>query len=103
MVRKACESNARRANRNILHVTPTKAVVKNVRLVKTLPKAKLEPPRVKVVMLDERARVVKYAKRVNTVPVQTTNQLASNAWLVYINTKKDKHHVYHARRGCTRI
>ena len=96
MVRKACESNARRVNQNILQVFPTKAVVKNVRLVKTLPKAKLEPPRVKVVMLDERARVVKYAKRVNTVPVRTTNQVASNAWLVCINTKKDKHLVYHA-------
>jgi hypothetical protein len=54
-------------------------------------------------MLDERARVVKYAKRVNIVPAQTTNQLASNAWLVCINTKKDKHPVYHARRDCTRI
>jgi predicted RNase H-like nuclease len=103
MVRKACESNARRVNQNILQVFPTKAVVKNVRLVKTLLKAKLEPPRVKVVMLDERARVVKYAKRVNIVPVQTMNQLASNAWLVCINTKKDKHPVYLARLGCSRI
>jgi len=103
MVLKACESNARRANRIILQVFPTKAVVKNARLVKTPPKAKLEPPRVKVVTLDERARAAKYAKRVNTVPVQTTKQRASNAWLVFIKMKKDKHRVYHARRDCTRI